>query len=1025
MRLKHSLVGAGAGCLALFPLVAFAQTSTIAGTVKDTSGAVLPHVTVEASSPALIEKVRSATSDGSGQYKIVGLRPGTYTITFVLLGFSTAKQEGVELTSDFTAQINIELKVGPVELMTTASPGSPIVDVQGIAQRTVMTRDVLDAMPTGRNIQAVGILIPGTNLFVGGGGAISRDVGGSGGLQQSPLVYRGSIDAVQTIEGMRLNNLCANGAYSGVYWNDGSLQEISYVTGADSVEMGQGGVRINMVPRDGGNAFHTIVFGNYTQSGWAQSNLGANLHGDYTFNPSNVLTNGALIDRIWDFNPSSGGPLRKDTLWFYATFRHWGVSKTVPDAYFDLDPSPFKYTADTSRPGLDDGHLVSRSGRVTWQIGVKDKLSTYFDDQNKYKNHQGIAANVPPEATAIQVTPTSFVSVSKWTRTQTSKLLLDAGFAMYDQEFTERYRPEVQAFTPQQLYTILDNATGKFSNAAPGGSAEHFSKLLTQSASVSYVTGAHALRVGAAVTEGQWRLAQRFTGDIGQITYNAGLPANVILRLPVDRGNAIKADSAIFAQDRWTIKRLTVNAGLRYDWFIGETLPEDLPASQFGAGQHFGPCADGINSNVNQCTGRVQNWKDLNPRVGVAYDLFGTGKTALKATFARYVAAEAIGRADSANPETTLGLQDTRAWKDLDGNGSPLGANGLIQSNELTASPSTPTFGTNTNTTTTDPSVLNGWFKRGYSKEISVSVQHQLMSRVSVSAGYGRRWFGNQVFLQDARYSAASYDGPFCIAAPADPNLPGGGTYQVCGLYDLKPSLAGILPNSVIRFSSDVGGETNVGEGFDFTTQARFYRGTFVQGGLTMGKQTIDQCALNLLSVYNATTSTRTETFPNGDHYCHRVYPYRPDVKFLGSHTFPRSIIVSGTYQVSRGVQNPLEPSVLASWQAPNGTVIAPALGRSLSSGATTKQLQLIQAGTVYSTDFGGVNLNQLDLRVSKLFRVDRVRLRIDGDIYNAFNNNWPFTVNTTFSNIVTSAWLRPTNVLQGRFFKLGAQLEF
>jgi hypothetical protein len=192
-----------------------------------------------------------------------------------------------------------------------------------------------------------------------------------------------------------------------------------------------------------------------------------------------------------------------------------------------------------------------------------------------------------------------------------------------------------------------------------------------------------------------------------------------------------------------------------------------------------------------------------------------------------------------------------------------------------------------------------------------------------------------------------------------------------------------------------------------------------------MGKQTIDQCALNLLGVYSATASTRTEVFPNGDRYCHREYPYRPDIKFLGSHSFPWSVVVSGTYQFSRGVQNPLEPSILASWQAPNGTVIAPALGRNLSFGATTKQVQLIQAGTVYSTDFDGVNLNQLDLRVSKRFTVNRARLRIDGDLYNAFNNNWPFTVNTTFSNTGTSAWLRPTNVLQGRFFKLGAQLEF
>ncbi|HMI14202.1 MAG TPA: carboxypeptidase-like regulatory domain-containing protein, partial [Bradyrhizobium sp.] len=231
----------GAACLALLPAIASAQTSSIAGQVKDTSGAVLPGVTVEAASPALIERVRSAVTDGSGQYKITNLRPGTYTVTFTLPGFSVVKRDNVELTSDFTATISADMKVGAVEETITVSAESPVVDTQSITTRTVMTREVLDAIPTGRNIQAVGIMIPGTTISVGGGGALSRDVGGSGNLQQSPLQYRGSADTVQTIEGMRLNNLCANGAYSGVYWNDGSFQEISYITGADSAEMGQGG----------------------------------------------------------------------------------------------------------------------------------------------------------------------------------------------------------------------------------------------------------------------------------------------------------------------------------------------------------------------------------------------------------------------------------------------------------------------------------------------------------------------------------------------------------------------------------------------------------------------------------------------------------------------------------------------------------------------------------------------------------------------------------------------------------------
>src|SRR5262247_1916207 len=182
--------------LVLAPAAAYAQAS-VTGTVKDTSGAVLPGVTVEVASPALIEKTRSSVTDGSGLYKIEALRPGTYSVTFTLPGFNTVKRDGVELTSDFTATINTEMKVGAVEETITVSAESPVVDVQNITTRTVMTRDVMDALPTGRNIQAVGIMIPGTTLALGGGGALSRDVGGSGGLQQSPLILRGSGDAVQ------------------------------------------------------------------------------------------------------------------------------------------------------------------------------------------------------------------------------------------------------------------------------------------------------------------------------------------------------------------------------------------------------------------------------------------------------------------------------------------------------------------------------------------------------------------------------------------------------------------------------------------------------------------------------------------------------------------------------------------------------------------------------------------------------------------------------------------------------------
>jgi hypothetical protein len=1022
----------GAACIAVLPVAASAQTSTIAGTVRDTSGAVLPGVTVEASSPVLIEKVRSVTTDGSGQYKIIQLRPGSYTVTFTLPGFQVVKRENVELTSDFTASINADMKVGAVEETITVSAESPVVDVQSITTRTVMTRDVLDAIPTGRNIQAVGIMIPGTSIAVGGGGALSRDVGGSGNLQQSPLQFRGSGDSVQTIEGLRLNNLCAQGAYSGVYWNDGSFQELSYVTGADSAEMGQGGMRINMVPKDGGNTFRGSIVGNYTHEPWAQDNLRDNLVGDLTFNPNNRLVNIGRMQRIWDFNPSVGGPIKRDKAWFTFTFRHWGVEKTVADSFFDKNPSPFIYDPDTSRPGIDDGHIVSRAGRIAWQISEKDKLTSYYDDQNKYRDHWGISAAVLPEATAIQVTPTSFVNATRWTRTQTNRLLLDAGIGIYDQEYTELYQPAVldgfsakvwdaDRIRTSRVYNVLDQSNGKRSEAW-GAPADHFSLRRNYAGSASYVTGSHAFKTGVSVSEGDWRLVEVFTGDVGQtattggITYNNGRPVSVTLRLPAERRNRVKMDAGIYAQDRWAVGRATLNLGIRYDRFIGETGEGDILPNRFNAGQHFGKCADGMNDPKAGCAGKLQDWQDVTPRIGVAFDVKGDGRTAIKTSFGRYVADQQIAFANQANPVTVLGLTDTRGWTDIDLNGLPFDSNGNLQLNELTASASTPTFGRNVTTQSYDPSVVDGWFKRGYNWEYTVAAQHEIVPRVALNGGYFIRWFGNQTFTDDLRYDNSSYDGPFCATAPLNANLPDGGGYQVCNLFDLKPGLQTIPANSLIRFSKDFGGETNKYQGFDVNLDARLPRGAFVKAGIAGNARTFDDC--NLLKA----DSPQTETFADGSRYCHREYPLRPDFKASGSVPLPGGIQFSGVYQFSRGVQNGgAGPSILATWPM-NNTLLAQFsnLGRTLTGGGS-KNVQLIREGLEY----GDQDLSQLDLRASKRFTVGRYRFRIDADLYNATNSNWPYTVTTTFSTAASSAWLRPTNVLQSRMFKIGGQFDF
>ncbi len=1029
-------------CLLLTPIVASAQTSTISGTVRDASGGVLPGVTVEAASPVLIEKTRSTVTSGSGTYSILALRPGTYTVTFSLPGFGNVVREGVELTSDFTATINADLKVGTLEETLTVTGESPIVDTTSITQRVVMTAEVREALPTGRNIQAVGIMIPGTTLAQGGGGALSRDVGGSGNLQQSPLQYRGSGDTVQTIEGLRLNNLCAQGAYSGVYWNDSSFEEFSYVTGADSAEVGQGGMRVNMVPRDGGNTFRGSMIANWADEAFTSDNCGspgigqactrANLSGSKTFNPNNALTNVDVVQKIWDVNPQIGGPIVRNKLWFNYTFRHWGSTKTKTDAYFDKNDSQFVYDPDFTKPGLDDGHIVSNAGRLSWQMSSKDKVSGYFDNQRKYRNHWGIAATIPPEAAGVQVTPTSYVGVVKWTRTHTNRLLLEGGFGIYNQNYTELYQPSVTGSEDKvwddtsimnaRVYNVVDASNGRQANAWPNP-ADHYSVLRTFMGAASYVAGNHNFRVGGTYSNGDWKLLTRWTGDMQPITYTAGRPTSVTLRLPSDRNNGINMDLGLYAQDRWTIGRVTLNLGLRYDQFIGESRESSVLASRLSGGATFGECSDGTVDPGDLCTGTVQNWKDISPRVGFAMDVFGDGRTALKASYARYVAGQAIAFANQVNPIGALTATDTRAWNDLDGNGLPLDASGNIQFNELTNSASTPTFGQlRVPTTQYDPSILRGWGKRGYNDEWTIAAQHQIADRISVNGGYYRRTFGNQTMVDDLRYDADSYNSS-CITAPADPDLPGGGGFQVCGIQDLKPAVFALnLPaNSLIRLSDDFGGETNLYQGFDANLEARFRNGAFLKAGIAATARTFDNCNL-LAAGFDAVPSGSNEIYADGTKGCHREYGYRPDAKLSGSYQLPLGIQLAGTYQFTRGVQTGgAGPSILASWAVTNA-VATQQIGRPWAGGIASRTVQLISEGK----DYGKHNLNQLDMKLAKRFSMSGgVRLRVDFDLYNVFNSSWPYTVSTTYSNTTTASYLRPTNVLQHRFFKLGANISF
>jgi hypothetical protein len=311
--LRISLASLGSICL--ISGTALAQGSGIAGAVKDATGGVLPGVTVEASSSALIEKARSVITDEQGLYKIVDLRPGTYTVTFGLTGFSTVKREGVELTANFTATVNADLKVGALEETVTVSGQSPVVDVQNVIQQRVITTDVLDSLPNAKSIQSLAGMIPGLS-----GGSINQDVGGANGDQPVGFAIHGGRGNDQHIfyDSMRTNNINYAGGGGGssqsIFFNPASIQEVTMEVGNLSVQSETGGLVMNVIPKEGGNTFKGFLFATGANNSLQSDNLSDSLR-------SQGLTDVTKIKGIWDLNAALGGPIFKDRLWFHTAHR--------------------------------------------------------------------------------------------------------------------------------------------------------------------------------------------------------------------------------------------------------------------------------------------------------------------------------------------------------------------------------------------------------------------------------------------------------------------------------------------------------------------------------------------------------------------------------------------------------------------------------------------------------------------------------------------------------------------------------
>jgi hypothetical protein len=966
-------------CL-LMPVAAVAQSgSSIAGVVRDASGAVIPGVTVEASSPALIEKVRSAVTDDAGRYNIVNLRPGTYSVTFTLPGFSTVKRDGIELTSSFTATVNAEMRVGALEETITVTGETSAVDVQNVTQQRVMTRDVMDAIPVGtKSVVALGVLIPGMTTN-------SQDVGGTQ-YGSAAMAIHGSRLFEQTLlyDGMYYNNGAGRGgSFVAVSINDATVREVSLETGGLSAESELGGVRGNVIPKDGGNSFEGFFSGAFTNHRLQSTNLSDELK-------AQGLTSVDRVNYIYDVNPAVGGPIRADKLWFFAAYRQWETNQYAAGLFYNKSTIPWIKEDDLSRPAYEGDEDYNGSIRLTWQASARNKFNFQHQHARQIRDHFYTQSTTnrtqSPEATINYYADPSRLTQVGWNAPWTNKLLFEAGWAYAAKDFQFRLQ------TPDGVTAAdvpwRDLGTGLSWGNLSGVYGHNDTHQYNMRVATSYVTGSHAAKVGFTFQHAWAWTTQDVANNGVTLQLRNATPAQITqFATPLELYETTKANIGLFAQDQWRMQRLTLNLGVRFDY-----LNSYVPAQQVGPG----PLVPGRNISFAKVE-NVPDWKNVSPRLGISWDLFGNGRTAVKANLGRYLEGPNLTTfTRRANPASAIVTQATRVWNDsFYPVGDPRRGNfapdcDLVSplANGECAAANPSNFGA------TNPTVRyadDALTTRGYNWEGSLAFQHELLPRVSVNAAYFRRWYGNFLATDNLNLTPADYT-PYCVTAPDDARLPGGGGYQVCGLYDVNRIVA---QNNVITLSNNFGDQTEIYNGMDFSIGMRLPRGVVLQGGTSTGRVATNNCFV-------------VDSPQQGAFNCDITPPFQTQLKLLGVYPLPWWGI-----QTSATVQSLPGPEITAG-RSYSSAEVQGSLGRPLTSGNVT--VPLIKPGTMY-----GERLNQVDFRVSKIFSGGGRRLQANVDLYNLFNASPVLALNTTFG----TAWQRPLQILQGRLLKFGVQLDF
>jgi hypothetical protein len=935
MRLR--LLASVAICVLLaVPVLAQEQTGILQGKVVDASGAVLPGVSVTISGPTILGGSRVAVTAGTGTYRLPTIPVGLYAVSFELSGFTTKVYKDVRIDANVTYTLDADLSVGALQTTVTVTGEAPTVDTAATAVDFTFTKDLMVNVPNARDVWDMVTQAPGVSVQGG------LNVGGTETGKQLAFAGHGVDSRQNTYElnGADVTDNTNNGG-SQFYFDVDSFDEMKVEVNSHGADVKTPGIVLNIVPKSGTNSLHgggSFYFGNdKMQSNNVDSALMAL-----------GVTQASSLHLYSDVGFDLGGPIKHDKVWFYGAFRYQTTQNYITGTE----------NANGTFP-IDRTYLWYPSGKVNWQVTPKHNFSAYFNMAQKKRFDEGLSALNPVDTTWDQQgDPIARLFTFRDDWLPSSSLLVSVKVNIMNQGFELVGQPGVNPNTP----ATYDLATGAWSNNIPYTYGIEKS-LRTVDATASYhvdqwLGGQHDLKFGFDLSDyaawgnqGGTGAVTSYPGDYRMILNN-GVPYEVTL-YQSGVSWVLNPTRSAFVQDGWKLGRATVNLGVRWDWQANSLKASQAPSSPF------------FSQAISQpATGNLITWKTWSPRLGFIYDLTGSAKTLVKASYSRY--AWNLWTNNGSTLTTTGDRSYTYLWNDLNGDGQfqyPGELGQLVSVVDPSTSP-----------VTADPNL-----KPTVTNEFTAGVSHELAGNCSVGLTIMYRKDSNLTWVINPAIGPSDYT----AVTGTDPL-----TGAPLTIYNISAADAALSPNYITNRP----GFTQEYRGVELTFYRRLANNWQVVGSFTVGKNSYnygpgsyqDPQDINLMDGQPIPTSL----------------PYIG--KLEGSYTFRKGVTLSGFYQYLSGTGYTRTVNSID------------ALGYSLNQGNVA-----VLSGPEDATRYPALNL--LDLRVSYDLPLWKTHTSLILDVFNALNIN---TITNT--NVLTgSEYGQVLAFVPPRIFRIGLTTHF